>query len=405
MLVVFPMFAMIMAGGALLLLLPAIVDLVRRDDDLPLWSWGLPFVLLLGLPVLGTMVVPVLERRPYDQAMAAAVGWIFVHLVAAFILLVLALGLAASRGLRPEGSTRRRRRTTIAAVLALIVLQLVPWLPGQLALLWLCPAGWAAVLWVVAMNRRGPARLERGKRASAAFLVASAVQLLIGLLHIRWFGTMEEPSLAVELQGTAWLAAGALAVMVTGLRYLAGGVPPTVPLLSLATGLTLLLPPLWFSTQAVPTTRLPVWEDLRGHPGGFLPTVRDADCILVPGTRFEGCSYRRLVGLEPETPLDTKALVEGDELLVDDGRHYLQSWGFWSEPLRVEAVVGGVKLEGDPRVYPVDAALHEVLATRGEDRKLEVRRTPLLTVQQFVSMCASTGLQPSCEVVGLPLGQ
>ena len=28
-------------------------------------------------------------------------------------------------------------------------------------------------------------------------------------------------------------------------------------------------------------------------PGGFLPTVRDADCILVPGTRFEGCSYRR----------------------------------------------------------------------------------------------------------------
>ncbi|MCA9570549.1 MAG: hypothetical protein KC656_22060, partial [Myxococcales bacterium] len=92
MLVVFPMFAMIMAGGALLLLLPAIVDLVRRDDDLPLWSWGLPFVVLLGLPVLGTVVVPVLERRPYDQAMASAVGWIFVHLLAAFILLVLALG-------------------------------------------------------------------------------------------------------------------------------------------------------------------------------------------------------------------------------------------------------------------------------------------------------------------------
>jgi hypothetical protein len=383
---------LMLGGSAVLVAAPAAIDLVERAEHPSAW-WALPFV-LWPLPILVGVLIPAFEPAAFDRATAAAaLGSVF-HLAGALFFTLLALGLAASRGLRPGGRTRRRWRTSVVACL------LVP-AAGVLALLgfW---TSWGALLpgiawfWVLALNRRGPQRLELGKAWSASLLVAAALQAAFTVAHQVVLDDLEAGPPLFTSNLAVWGVAVVLGPLVAGLRYLAGAIPWPFPVLSLATGLSLLGPlGLWALRETVPAgVTLPAAVDLRGEP--FVPTSRvlRPECFWQPGDPVEQrwpCAYNRYVLAPPDLALDQ--LPPEPRIVVGEGLYALRQGTRWNGSLIVVEQDGRASIEGRPGSFALDATLHAELA--GAPSVL-VRRTPAWTVADLVAICGSVGPDRSC---------
>jgi len=396
--------------------LPAVVDLVRQPEQVPLW-WGSPLVLLLPFVpfVLG---VPFALDPGMDRVLYSAVGWGLLHWAVAGILLGLVMGLAFSRGLRPGGETLRRRRTTLGGVVVLLLSMVFPWIPGLWGLMWVIPAAWAGLLFLIAFNRRGPQRFERGKAMAASFLFGSALSFLIGSAH--FVGAMSLGVDLLELSWYVWLGPVAvLGCLTGGLRWLAGS-PAPGPLLAIAaSGLSLLFPigwRLWFNPIPV-EIKAPEWVDLMGQQGPPLPAYSTHNCLPITradGSQFTaggGCpdSWNEASLVDARTSLD-RIPLDSVALLVDGGRRRLPQRGRYGTMVYLREVDGQARLfdigaEADvwsvpiSEPLPVGPELGEAIArVVGDQRPLMIERSVRWTVQDYVSMCASMPSRPSCSL-------
>jgi hypothetical protein len=411
--------------GAVVFLVPAVLDLVIRDERVPLWY---PAPLLLALPALPfVLLIPAVQPEGMGRALVAHASWATFHTAIAGALLVLAGGLAFSRGLRPGGSTLRRRRTSAVAILGLLGLLVAPWMPGLWPLLWVTPACWAGLFWVVALNRRGPGRLERGKSAAASYLYASALSFAIAAAHGMRIVNLDRQ----DLTTAQWVGVliGA-AVLLGGFRVLSGPPDAGPILVAAASGLSLVIPALYaWSFDPVPDdVEPPEWTDFGGRAHGDPELVERARCVSIhraDGTesRSGDCSYwvdthivDRRVALTAIPP----DLEYG--LMVDDGHFQTPRWGRFEATIvvsadaegharlelgagyGVNAHLGNVALEPSlAGPHPLDAAFSDVLReATGTDRHLVVVASEHWTAQDFVSMCASLTAPASCELVRAP---
>lgn len=401
MLVLFgPLSILLLIAVVVLLLAPAAIDFVNRSEGLTGW-WILPF-LLVPLPVMLLLALPFGERDVLGQSTLASAALGVGHLAMAAFFAVLGLGMAASRGLRPDGPTQRRRRTSLAAVVLLMVPLLVPLL--SLSLFWMMSAFMVGVLWVVAMNRRGPSRMERGKALSAGMLVASGLQAGWVLAHGAWYTDLMGNG-SDFLIGPLELVVGGmvLVLLVGGLRFLADSVHPLFPILSLLSGVSLAIPMAWWSTRPpIPAhDRLPEWVDLMGDQPTQLSRVRHPECYWTTGQPVPEsypCRYYLYALLPADAPL---SMAPPNALIaVEDGERAVQeTYSRWGPDLHVREVGGLAQVDGVEGTHAIGPALHAVLQSKAlSDRPLRVHASPNWTVQQYVSMCASTGTRPSCAV-------
>ncbi len=400
--------------GSVVFLLPAVLDLVIRDERVPLWY---PAPLLLGLPFLPlVLIAPQAQPQGLGRVMVSHIGWAMFHTGVAGALLVLACGLAFSRGLRPGGPTLRRRRTSAFAILALLFLLIVPWLPGGWPLAWSTPACWAGLFWVLALNRRGAGRLERGKSASAAYLIASFLSFGIGAAHgLR----------VVNLEGT-WMSVGQWIAIVTGAVVLAGGFrvlsgPPDAGpvLVAAASAVTLVVPALhlWMFDPVPDDVTLPVWEDFGGERWSAPDTIDRAGCVDIvrrDGSRVQqgDCTYWTDVVIADREVILLELPHERDVgLAVGNGHYQTPRWGRWQSVIMVTADAQGratlqnVDGTNSPPIppelvgpHPLDATLSAALReAAGTERQLLVVASEHWTIQDYVSMCASLTAPASCE--------
>ncbi|MEZ4321489.1 MAG: hypothetical protein R3F61_28715 [Myxococcota bacterium] len=389
---------------------PAVVDLVMRPEKVPAW-WGAPLAVFLPF-VLMALITPALMDPGMDRVFVPMFGWGFLHLTVAGTLLGLATGLAAARGLRPGGETLRRRRTSVAAITVMLGLLLLPWLPGMLPLLWVVPPAWAGLFWVIALNRRGAPRLERGKSVSASLLYASAVSFLIAMAHFA--GALEGVGDPLDLGASAWAASIlVLGGMAAGLRQLTGPPAPGPLLAAAASGVSLLFPIGWsVAFRPVPSdVEVPRWVDLRGDSGSPTSAYGSHRClqiVLPDGTeRRVGpqCPYySEAVLIDARTPLDRiPASLENQSFLVDDAHRRTSAWARYGDTLTVREE-GGLAVMSDrlsavPDTIrrPLDGALQDILLAQTDGhRPLRVERTPNWTFQDFITLCASTGERATC---------
>ena len=346
------------------------------------------------------------------RPMVAHAGWALFHCAVAGTWLVLSCGLAFSRGLRPGGPTLRRRRTTALAVLALLGLLVVPWLPGLYALAWVTPACWAGLFWVVALNRRGASRLEQGKRAASAYLYAAAISFAVGSAHGASIFGLE----GIFLSPAQWGGVGVgMVVLVGGLRVLSGP-PDSGPILvAAASGGSLLFPALlWWSFDPAPDDlELPVWEDFAGEASSSpdaVDRVLSVTVVRADGTLHHPESaghWANLLLVERHTPLDTIPFDYDGGLGVNDGRFRTPRWSRWAGFVVVSADDEGQAVLSAGHAlaphltgpHPLDASLPAVLReATGTDHQLIVVVSPHWTAQDYVSMCASLSPPASCEL-------
>lgn len=392
--------------GVLLTLLSPILDLIRRPVTVP-WWWGAPLLLLLP-GVAGIVLMYSTSPSGRDRFDMVSGGLGFLHLEAAGLLLWMTLGLVLSRGLRPGGETRRKRRTTAVSLALLVGLLLsvlsVPWLPSFLLLmLWVHIPAWIGLFWVALLNREGPPRLMNARRASAGWLVASAVCAGFALLHpVLHLGGR------IDVEFWIWAGMSAVAVLgfVGGLRVLTpiGWVAPAVA--TIVGAMSLAIPSLWLALyRPLPDgVVVPEFVNLLGERGPTLPLAR-LSCIVVFGKESQSCGpydadYGQLA-IPPDAPLSKLRISSGQTFLVNQGLGSLTSWSRYETPLVIREVNGRAEVMDAALTFEVGPGLHAYLQ-QFPTRPLVVVRTPNWTMADFVAMCASTGPEPACSVVPLP---
>lgn len=409
-----------------LVALPAVIDLVMREEQVPPW-WAAPFAMFVPV-VLMTLAAPVWMEPGIEQVGVTMIAWGMLHLAAAGLLLALATGLAFARGLRPGGETERRRRTSLVAIGALLFLMVLPWLPRLGATWWVVPPAWAGLFWVIGLNRRGPQRLERGKSIAASMLFASAISFLIAAAHlVRGVDLVDGTEL---VSAPAWIVSLlALGLLGGGLRFLAGPPAPAPLLAAAGSGLSLVFPAVWWMAfDPVPSDiEVPAWVGFDGKPGPTASGYGTHRCLTVVGrdgaVRKEGprcpSGWNEASLVDARTPLD-QVPVEEDytAYLVGSGVQKTNTWRRYATPVYAEPREGGrIALLPPPMsVYSPDGtrppppeplavvergpALAEAVRKHtGTDRPLHVTRTSGLTMQDFVSLCASMSEPSHCQLV------
>lgn len=385
---------------------PPIADLLRRDQAVQ-WWYHLP--LLIPLIFLAPLPLFFLDALSWSTVEGLSTLLAALHFTLAGVCLWQGIGLALVRGLRPGGDTSRRIRTSIGAVVVLALLGVQPVVVGlvdedyAIALAWLGIGSFAGIVWVLVLNRRGPYRLAEGKRWSAAYLVASFFQLGLFLAHILWVTDLAYPRDAAFFGLTAWVVVtGLAAVLLFGLRFLAGPLPWQPLVACSATVVTLFPPPLlYLAWQPVPPgTELPAWTDLAGNPGVHKGIERYIDCIQLHGSPPSArCSKwsQRFYAAPPALSLDQ---VPGYvHLLADDGKISTDGgWGYGTrvtlrsagEQVRVHVAPDATGFPGSELQLDIGPALHAWLSSPDrEEGVLMVERNPTWTVQDYISMCAS----------------
>ena len=408
MLVLLPFLAFV-AGIFSLIVLGStpVADLVRRENAVP-WWYHLP--LLTTALFLAPVPLAFAWRITFSTVDAFGSLLMVFHLYAAGLCLWLGLALAAVRGLRPGGATQRRVRTSLVAVVVLVLLGLQPVVWSLVhevyffSLAWLGLGTFGGVLWVLAMNRRGPYRLSEGRRWSAAYLLASFAQFGLFFAHFVWLGRAADPSDLVWMTPGFWaLLLPVVLVLVGGLRVLAGPLP-WPPFVAVAiSALTLFVPTgLYQLWRPIPAgTPLPVQVDLVGGRGFAKGATRWMECAQIHGQPMEaGCPEwnSQYYAAPPDLPL-TELPSTPVHLLVEDGRSSTEGgWG-WGTRITVRRDGEGYRIDkGHPYDSPrseqhrfaTAAELHAWLTDpRQTEGVLEVGRDPAWTAQDFVSLCAS----------------
>lgn len=374
-----------------------LVDLLRRENAVRWWV-GLPLVgpLLPLATTLFTFTEDGLNGRVFDD-----LGLVLVlfHLALAGLLAWSGLSLAVVRGLRPGGPTRRRFRTSVVAVVLLVLIGVQPvlWTVYDEALFyflgWMGLGSFLGVCWVVFLNREGPYRLTEGKRWSAALLLASLFQFGLATAVLFEMVGFLDPADWGDVPSALFLGVVPVAVVLSlGLRLLAGPLPAAPFVLSLGVTPTVVLVPLsvaaWHPVRA--GHELPAWVDLLGEPGPPRPLESSIDCVQYPGEAPFDC--RVGWGQTFFAPLRSTPLTEftRDDVLVDAGRTTLHNRWASGTPYELHEVDGLARIGTIPTLYPLGPELHVALRRLGRERvPLMVERSPRWTAQDFVSICAS----------------
>ena len=372
-----------------------IVDLVRRENAVRWW---------LHIPLLPTLLlpacVPMLLIDGVDGASIEDVSYLLAwfHFVVAGLLVFSAMALTVVRGLRPGGDTRRRLRTSVAAITVLVLIGVQPVLwafrdEGMFFLLgWMSIASFAGVLWVLALNREGPYRLTEGKRWSAALLIVALHQFVLSasvfLQTLR--SSYPDDWTAVPDAPFFWLTP-VLLVLPLGLRYLAGPLPSQPFLMSLSSSATLVAQPVLVASWSPVDGdhELPAWVDLSGAPGRPLRLARHIDCVQYPGRPEVPCDdgWGQVVfAPTPTTPLSS---IPRQDLLVGAGNTVVSGPWAYGTPRTIHEQNGLARIDDRPELYPLGPQLHDALRRLDDRVPLLVDPSPRWTAQDFVSICAS----------------
>lgn len=392
--------------GGLWFLVPAAVDLVRQDERVGVW-WGVGLAPIVP-PALLALVVPTLQEPGMERVTVTGWLWASTWLAAAGCLLAMSMGLAVARGLRPGGETERRFRTTVVAALVLVlasvgVVVAIPILEEALVLLWVVPAAWGGLFWVLLLNRRGPARLEHGRRASATWLFAAGSLFLTAVvLAVRALAVQEGVDATVV--GVALAAIGGTLGLMAALRWLAGPLHRLTVGLALAANLTLLLPEVLLVTfRPLPSGAVaPAWVDVTGAAASNRRAVQRLSCVrLLPGEQTVGrCSPYGDGDLLAPPGLRMAEVTAWGDFLVDNGRYSV--WIMEPDPYgpaQVVPVPGGWRVDG--RVETTPEGLIRALGKLDPWEQVSIEVTDSITVQEFITICASSR-SGSCRAVRLP---
>ncbi|MCB9670507.1 MAG: hypothetical protein H6734_13600 [Alphaproteobacteria bacterium] len=390
------MVALIAALVTLLAVLPPLAMAQRwaaREEVAPEW---LPFATLTSVACLvGSVWVPALENATRNQAEVAVAALAVTHFTWAGWLLFAALGQAQIAGSRASSKRRRTTNATFVGIAA-ATLPAVTLVPPTLVVL--VPAALAAWMWVKTANVRGSEAVERRRVVSAGLLVAAAAQIAVFAAHV-WVGfDLDEPRVLGSLGLSIGVGSAAVVVLVAGLRFLVRAIPATPVLASLATGLTLLVPQVWWASRAPLPDDIPAipWVDLRGNPGPRTPAAYSARCPWRPTGKEPGCYTAVVVG-PPSVPLDE---VPDHDIIVEGSRR-LPSWARRrDDDLHVREADGDALVDlGQGQVVrmPLGPPLQDLLELHPR-RPLVVHRTHRWTLGDFARICASTGPDPGCTI-------
>lgn len=391
---------------AVLLLVPAALDLVMQDDRVRVW-WAVPLGLWAPMvPV--SLVVPLLLGPGADRWSAALYLWGTTWGMAALDLAACSMALALARGLRPGGPTERWRMGSLAFGLPVATaLVALPFVVGLLSwgwmVLWAGPACWTTLVWVLALHRTGPERLERGRRAAATWIVLSSACATVGIgmvVAAGWMDLAPQPEQLLGMAVLAGLGMNALAWTVAGLGGPIARWP--VGLGVAALGGSVAYAGLLFATSRLdpPGIALPAARDLRGAPAHTgMELARTVRCLEIPeqGRVIGRClpGGGSLLAVAGDTPM--RVLPPNSQILLEGGRYA------WTIPS------GMVADHGEPTVT-VDAAgtwtvngttLHDkdaVHAAVAGSGWILVDAHAHLTVQGLLELCATAGPW-SCFVV------
>lgn len=173
-----------------------------------------------------------------------------------------------------------------------------------------------------------------------------------------------------------------------------------------------------FVRVPVVDVELPRWVNLVGEPGHPLPFTREhrwSEAVSSASSMSGG--YRGLAAnlsticCAGECCRDADPFVERRLILVDDGRRFLppvgglpESNSRWlvnrrrgGDAVRVRYVDDGVEVEGKGS-YALGWELHAVLAGLPKSVGIDVESSPWLSVQDYVSICASLGPPADCDL-------
>jgi hypothetical protein len=356
-------------------------------------DWTALAAMCMAAAALAIVVLPPGEWRLATRVEMAADLAMISHFVAAGWALLLGVTLQVESGLLVRQRTTRFARGILLAVGAGVVLYggPEPWL--------LVPALLAALAWIARFNRHGGGRHAHARATSAGLLVASAVQLALSVAHYGHDAWIDGRAALHTLPADLLPTAVGLVALVAGLRFLSGGVAAGPVVLSVATGVTLLGPIGHALQRPVPPegTELARWIDLDGRRGPPIPHQLELHCVDF-ASESSGCSLPDLA-LPGSTPLDQ--IVTGRDLIVDArGLRRVPTWSARSWIFREPVHDGVVRRSANGFAVEVRGATHQVAtlaeAVRLVTGTLTVVATPDLTLQDFVSACASTGPLPAC---------
>jgi hypothetical protein len=251
------------------------------------------------------------------------------------------------------------------------------------------------------MNRHGLGTRVSVRDATAGLMAAAAVQASLAAAHVGFGYSLDDPTVLHDLS-MLWIGGGVVvALWLIGLRFLASGIPALPVGLSMITAVTLLVPQSYWSQRVLAPADAPMVEriDLKGNAGAPLAATAIDGCIWTGGPVPEGCIV--LVAAPPDTPL-SDIPVSGSRIVVERGGRSLGYRGSrWNGPLELTVDEEGFHIhyahDGIDVHLADPLALHAYLREQ-EDYRLEVTPSPQVTLQHYVSMCASLGETPVCSV-------
>lgn len=398
--------AIIAWAGALsvALLVPFAYDVVRRPvRPGPLWLLpALTAVIPLAPPLFQHVLVASFDG--YVSGVSELVGLTQSGLAVG--CLAAAGFLLSARVLRPGDPTPAA--SLVAPMSLYLAWALATWvLDVDVALLG--PVAGLALAWGVLARVRPGRRLDAARPAFVALcmggLVLGVASFASSMAPLAFDPFPERPDPSV-LAAFGAVSAGLLVALL-----IAVGRPSAAVVLA-APGVLATLAP-WVGWWALGRDEpVPEWVDLVGRPGAPLP-VRSWS----PDERPAAKAPHRAQSFAPDLSLDCCAMGECCRrlpteaprgVLVDRGRRFLPSWGRIGavtkrdrarkgEPVRVVFTPEGLSIDGTgPWATPEEQ--HAVLSGLPHDRPLEVLADPSHTMQEVISVCASTGPDPDCVI-------